>query len=276
MILRWTLRSFLESPFAVAGSAAAVAAALALVMLFEGIWQGEAKQVVAYAENVDADVWVMQHGVANMHMATSLIPDDRRADVSEVQGVVDVAPILYLNTLVTAGERQAFSYVVGITEFAPRGGPWSIARGRHTVRPGEAIIPEVLASLSGIDLAGRVRIADRWFDVVGLSRGTYSMANPVTFVHATDLADLMSIQGYDSYLLVRTASGASPRDVARRIEQTVEGVSALTRTDFVESDRRMAMQMGVEIIQLITTIGRALAAILVAFTPTRSPSRPTC
>jgi putative ABC transport system permease protein len=266
MIVRWTLKSLFESPLAAIGSAAAVAAALALVILFEGIWLGEADQVVAYPDHTAADVWVMQRGVSNMHMATSLMPDNKRRAVAGVEGVAGVAPILYLNTLVKAGDRRSFSYVVGITETSRRGGPWSMSSGQTTLRPGEAIIPDVLASLSGVGLGGRIRIADRWLDVVGLSSGTYSMANPVTFAHARDVAELLSIQGYDSYLLVRTAQGADPAAVAQRIETSVDGVAALTKAEFVASDRRMAMQMGIEVIELITLIGTVLAAVLVAFT----------
>ena len=266
MIVRWTLRSLIESPLAAFGSAAAVGAALALVILFEGIWLGEADQVVAYADHTDADIWVMQRGVSNMHMATSLMPDNKRAAVASLQGVADVAPILYLNTLVKAGDRQSFSYVVGITETSTRGGPWSMAKGKSAVKPGEAVIPEVLSSLSGVGVGGRVRIADRWLEVVGLSQGTYSMANPVTFVHSADVAELLSIKGYDSYLLVRTTPGVDPTTAARRIEASIDGVSAFTKAEFVASDRRMAMQMGIEVIELITLIGTVLAAVLVAFT----------
>lgn len=265
MIIRWASRSLFENPRSAAGSALAVAAALALVILFDGIWTGEAEQVVAYAEHADADVWVMQRGVSNMHMATSLIPDDRRRAVANVEGVAEVAPILYLNTLLEVGARRSFSYVVGIAEGSTRGGPWSTVGGRVTVEPGEAIIPEVLSSLSGVGVGGSVRIADRQLKVVDLSKGTYSMANPVTFVHAADVAELLSIQGYDSYLLVRAAQGVDAAELARRIEAGVDGVAALTKEEFAESDRRMALQMGVEVIELISSIGTALAAMLVAF-----------
>jgi ABC-type antimicrobial peptide transport system permease subunit len=265
MIARWTFQNLRDAPLSVLGSASAVAAVFTLVILFEGIWLGEAGQVVAYAEHTDADVWVMQHGVSNMRMATSLLSTDRRARVSAVAGVENVAPILYSSSIVEAGDRKSMSYVVGLYQGGQRGGPWAIAEGALQVEPGEAIIPNVLASLSGVSIGDLVSIADRKLTVVGLSQGTYSMANPVTFVHARDVAELLSTYDYDSYLLVKTAAGGSPADVAQRIENQVSGTSALTRTEFIESDRGMALQMGVEIIGLITAIGTALSVVLVAF-----------
>jgi hypothetical protein len=96
---RWTFKSLVASPLTLAMSIAAAACAMLLAILFEAIYAGEAKQVVAYLENADADVWVMQGGVSNMHMATSYLSDWKAHEVRDVDGVASVESILYLNTV---------------------------------------------------------------------------------------------------------------------------------------------------------------------------------
>lgn len=266
MMTRWALKSLFSQPVALIGSALAVAAAFLLVMLFEAVWEGETEQVVAYPRHAGADVWVMQDGVSNMHMASSLIDDGKRHAVADVEGVAEVTAILYMNTLVGLGGQDWFSYVVGLPPGAERGGPWAMAAGSARPAPGEAVVPQTMARLSGAGIGEEVRIADVTLRVAGLSRDTFSMANPVTFVHVDDLREILSAHGYDSYLLVRAAPGAQPAALAAAIEQQVSDVEALARETFIRNDRRMATQMGVELIGLMTGISAALAVLLVAFT----------
>lgn len=72
---RWTLKSLTAEPVALLVSIAAAGSAFLLVLFFEAVYAGEAEQIVAYVSHADADVWVMQRGVSNMHMATSYVSD---------------------------------------------------------------------------------------------------------------------------------------------------------------------------------------------------------
>jgi cell division protein FtsX len=81
-----------------------------------------------------------------------------------------------------------------------------------------------------------------------------------------DLEDVMSSLDIVSFMLVKANPGVSPDMLARRIESNVTKVSALPSHAFVANDRSMVMQMGVETIALMTTIGGSLAILLVAFT----------
>jgi len=266
MIMRWTVKSLLREPMALLGGAAAIAAALVLVMLFEAIWQGESSQVIAYVRKADADVWVMQKGVSNMHMATSLLDSWKESSVAEISGVADVTPILYMNTIVQVGNRNWFAYVVGLAPDARRGGPWDIAQGEARAQPGETVIPAMMATISEVKVGDAVQVANKTFRISGLSNGTFSMANPVLFVHADDLREILSAYGFVSYLLVKAQPGVAPAALAARIREQVNNVSALPRDAFVQSDYEMAIMMGSELIGIFTAIGAVLAVLLVAFT----------
>jgi putative ABC transport system permease protein len=262
----WTFKSLVIRPLALAASVLAAGLAFLLVLLFEGFYTGESEQIVAYVENSRADVWVMQRGVSNMHMATSFLSDWKADLVAEVPGVSHVDGILYLNTVVHAPSSEWFSYVVGLDPTGTRAGPWAMSVGRAMPGPGEVVVPAVFSQIGQVSLGDVIRIADRELTVVGLSEGTFSLANAVVFVSRTDLEELMSSLDILSFLLVQAEPGVDPETLAADIERHVDDVSALTREQFVANDRRMAMQMGVETIALITVIGGSLALLLVAFT----------
>jgi putative ABC transport system permease protein len=262
----WTFKSLLRSPLTLMMSVAAAACAMLLAILFEAIYAGEAKQVVAYLENADADVWVMQDGVSNMHMATSYLSDWKAHEVRDVDGVAAVESILYLNTVIDAGGMKWFSFVVGLDSASNGAGPWSMAAGRSTPGPGEAIVPEVFADMTSLQLGDTVTITDHEFRVSGFSEDTFSMGNTVIFVTKPDLEDVMSSLDIVSFMLVKAEPGFSPGVLARSIRRNVTKVNALPSSEFVENDKTMVMQMGVETIALMTIIGGSLAVLLVAFT----------
>jgi ABC-type lipoprotein release transport system permease subunit len=272
-MLRWALKSLIAKPVQLLSSAGGVAFALLLVVLFEAVFAGESDQIVAYPENAAPDVWVMQRGVSNMHMAISLVKDWKIDAVAKVEGVAEVTPILYLNTVIVAGEREWFSFIVGLPTDGARAGPWAMAEGGSMPDLGQAVIPDMLAQMSNVGLGDEITIADRNLLVSGLSAGTYSMANSVVFVTESDLADLISASDLVSYLLIDVEAGASPSVVAERIRAEVDRVNAVVSSEFVANDYAMAMQMGLEMITLMTVIGGALAILVVAFSVYSQMSR---
>ncbi len=265
-MLRWAWKTLISQRAGLLGSASGLASAFIMVIFFSAVFRGEATQIVAYLENTKPDIWVMQGGVSNMHMATSFVLDWKADKIAGLPGVKSVTPIVYLNTIVHAGDQDAFSFIVGLQEGSTRAGPWEILEGRTVSQPGETVIPEVLSKLSGIGIGDRVMITDRSFKVVGLSKGTYSMANSVTFVSITDLADILSAFGTYSYLLVDLEEGIDALAFTSIIMDQVEKVNAITHEAFVESDFNLAMMMGMEIIFMMTVICSALAVLILGFT----------
>lgn len=265
-MVRWTLKNLVREPASVIASVGGIGLSLLLVVVIEGMFAGESERIVAYVRKAGADVWVMQAGVSNMHMASSLIRGDLERTVEGVPGVLAATPIVYANGVVDAGGRQWFSYVVGLQSTAARGGPWAMAEGRDRPAPGEVVIPDVMAQKSGVGLGQTVAVLGHVLTVVGISAGTYSMANSVTFVSYADLAGWLSAPAAASYLLIASIPGESPAVIAERIRRAIPDVNALPRDVLAESDRLMAMQMGVDIIWVMSWVGSLVAALIVAFT----------
>jgi putative ABC transport system permease protein len=264
-MFKWAIRELLHSPQQLFANIAAVAGAFALVLFFEGIFAGESRQIVAMIDRTEGDVWVMQKGVGNMHMATSFVADWKIDAVAKVEGVKKVTPILYLSSAIEAGGSNWFSFVVGLEAGDPRAGPWNPAGGAALPESGTAIVPNVFADDAGLQIGDTVRIVGRDFTISGFSADTFSMANSIVYVTLADLADAMSSLGIVSYMLVDAVAGVAAQDLAIRIMQEVDGVNVLTRDDFIRRDYGIAYQMGLEIVWMMTIIGGVLAVLLTGF-----------
>lgn len=265
-MFQWAWKSLIKQPGSLTGSASGIAFAFILVIFFDAVWQGESEQIIAYPENVKPDIWVMQSGVSNMHMAMSFIWDWKSDKIARMPGVKRVTPIIYLNNVIAAGDIKMFAFIVGLLPDAQRAGPWLMSAGRQIENPGEAVIPDVLSDLTGVNIGDQLRITDKNFTVVGLSSGTYSSANAVLFVPFHDLEDILSSTGTYSYLLVDTHDDIDTKAFAKQIRNEVAKVNALPHDEFIRNDFAMARQMGVEIIVMMTLICSVLAALIVAFT----------
>jgi len=265
-MLRWVVKTLWSQKTSVIVSSSGVAAAFVLVVILDAAFVGESNQIVSYVRNANPDVWVMQKGVSNMHMATTFVWDWKADRIAEIPGVKKATPILYVNTIVHVGQQKLFAYLMGLKANGQRAGPWSIAAGKSHPARGEIILPYVLVKTAGVKLGDQAIVADTTFTIVGFSKETFSMANSIAFVHFKDLEDLIDMNGNISFILVDIDDDQKPEEMALRIEQEVDKVSAIPQKIFIENDFQIALLMGVEIISFMTIIGSILAALIIAFT----------
>ena len=265
MMWNWTIKSLFSQPGSLISSSLGIASAFILVIFFSAVWQGESEQIVAYPNKMKPDVWVMQKGVANMHMAMSFVWDWKADAIRKMPEVKNVTPILYLNTVVAVGDKKLFAFVVGLLGNDNRAGPWQISHGRKVENAGEIVIPEPISFLANVTLGDTMQVADKTFVVVGLSEGTYSSGNPVFFTLFADLQEILNSFGTYSYLMVDTFENVDKQVLAQKIKQQVDKVNAITHEEFIANDYSLAKQMGVEIIMIMTLICSVLAALIVGY-----------
>lgn len=246
-------------------SVGGLAVAVVLIMLLNGVFAGTESQVTAYIrESPDADVWAMQSGVNNMHMATSSLPADLARRLTRVPGVRGVSRIQYMTaTLKLAGERQ-FTYLVGFDPTARAGGPWKMAEGTSQLRPGQVVLDETLAAKRGLRVGDQVSILGRRFRVAGLSAETFSLASTFTFIRDDDFTRITRIPGRVSFLLIDADRPAA--QVARSIKDRLPAVNALPRADMVESEAGLIRQMGIDLVNIMAIIGFIIGALIVGLT----------
>ncbi len=265
-MIRLAFRNLFQNKARLAISVGGVALALLLILSLDAVFTGVERQITAYIEYSDADVWVSQAGVLNMHMASSSLPDSVARKVRAVPGVASVTPILYLTNNVVYEDERNLAYIIGLPESAEMGGPWKVSSGRSLPGKSEAIIDRTIAEKAGIKMGDEVEILGEEFEVTGLSEGTASLVNSVAFISMDDFEDLRGNYGTFSFLLVKVLEGESPELVAARIQAQVRDVTVQTREGFARQERRVVQDMSTDVVTIMNLIGFLIGLAVMALT----------
>ncbi len=264
----WLLarRNLLRNRVRLVASIGGVALALSLVLALNAIVGGVAVQITTYIDRSGADVWVAQAGVHNLHMTKSSLPDAVVGEVRGVPGVAQASPILYATETVSAKDQRQIAYVIGLPTDAAIGLPSTIRFGKAVPGPGEVIVGQDFANVAHVGVGDSVTIFGRDLRIAGISASEGNLLNTVVFVSFDDFAKAHPVANVVSFVLVRTAPGASADAVAKSIELSVPGVSALSRPAFAQQERQLVMAMAGDVITMMNAIGFAVGLAVVALT----------
>lgn len=262
----WITKSLLNEKWSVLTAACGIALALLLALYLDAVFRGEAGQIVTFIERTPADVWVLQDGVSDLHMARSRLSENAIYAVRKVEGVAGVTRFLYRDSLVGAQGREKLAYVVGIPSDPKARTAWEQATGWKAPKHGRVILPARLAEAEGLKTGDKVRVGNAKFILSDVSKGTYSMANPLVFLDEADARHLFDMDDGANVLLVFALPGTSPSDLAVRINTEVDKASALTSPILRRNDFNLAMQMGGALIGVLEILGLIVAGLIVVFT----------
>jgi len=265
-MLRLAYHNLFQNKIRLAMSVGGVALALMLVLALDAVMTGAEKRLTAYIDNSGADVWVAQSGVRNLHMVSSWMPASVTGEVEDVPGVDSAIPVMYLTAPVDTKNEQSLAYVIGLPEDAASGKPWRVAEGRAVPEPGEAVIDSAVAERSGIKLGDKVKILGQKLEVTGLADGTSTLTNSVAFISMEDFERVRGGGQVVSFVLAKVERGRSPGAVAQRIEEDVGGVTAQSRQEFAEQERRLVNDMAGDLLAIMNLAGFMTGLAVVALT----------
>ncbi len=229
-------RQLAAEPAKLAVSVAAVAAAVALVLLLAGLRRGMGEQVTLYLDH-QAPVLVAQEGSRNFLSQMSVLPDTLAGVIERVPGVAEATPISQQYAMLSLHGRRVLALLIGYDP-GRGGGPWKLAEGRLPRAPGDLVLDRVLASEHGLELGRTVEYRGTHLRIVGLSSGTSGFMTPLAFATRATVNALDRRPGTANFFLVRPGPGVVPEALAGRIDRTVPGVSALSRSEVAANDRR--------------------------------------
>ena len=266
-MLRFAWRNLLHERTRLLVSTGGVALAVLLIFFMGGVFAGSEEHAVAYMRNQPADLWLMQEGVENLHMSSSLLPPDAVARAQDVAGVADAVGLLYASGAVDLGDEQVYSYIFAVDGAAPFGQPWQMDAGDPRPGPGEVVIDSDLARRYGLGLGDRVNILGYELSIGGLSEETFGIATSITWVNKQALAALMGVPAdAASYILVQPKPGTDEEAVAARLRESVPEANLMTREAFIASDKEMIRQMGADIIRAMTLVAYVVGILVIGLT----------
>lgn len=265
-MLYWTLRSLIAEKANVAAAGLGIALALVLALFLDAVFRGEARQIVVFIERMPGEVWVLQEGVENLHMARSKLSENTVAEVRRVPGARSVTAIAYGGASVGDPANERVAYVAGIPDDAALRGSWQRFTGWPMPDGDGIVLPEPIANQLKLRVGDEIRVGDSRHRVSALSQGSFSMANPLVFMDERHARQELDLDDGASLLLVEADPGVTPAELAKRIEAASENVRALTREQLRANDYVLALQMGGALIGMLSIIATLVSALIVTFT----------
>jgi putative ABC transport system permease protein len=163
---------------------AGVAMLLAIVLVMNGIYQGNIQDGVWLIDNTATDLWVVERGRGGPFNEASRIPLDSHKSIGATPGVARASPLaLYTAQREIGGREQQFT-VVGYDVFGGAGGPGRIVQGRSIAAPHYAMVAD---RKLGLQVGDRVPLGNDSYRVVGITHGAVdSGGNPLVYLALPD------------------------------------------------------------------------------------------
>ncbi|MCW8918755.1 MAG: ABC transporter permease [Gammaproteobacteria bacterium] len=168
---------------------AGVGLLVAIVLIMNGIFQGNIADGVWLIENTRADLWVVERGRGGPFNESSRIPTDSFRSVAATPGVAQASPFISYAVQREIGGREQQFTIIGYDPFGGLGEPGRLIAGR----PIRHAHYELVADLKlGLALGQRVRLGVHDYTVVGLTKGAVdSGGNPLAYLSLPDAQEVL-------------------------------------------------------------------------------------
>jgi putative ABC transport system permease protein len=183
---------------------AGVAMLLAIVLVMNGIYQGNIQDGVWLIDHTATDLWVVERGRGGPFNEASRIPLDSHKSIAATPGVARASPLaLYTAQREIAGRDQQFT-VIGYDIFGGAGGPRGLVQGRAITAPHYEMVAD---RKLGLPLGDRVALGTDHYTVVGITSGAVdSGGNPLIYLA---LPDAQKVQFEQDKRAINAASAAN-------------------------------------------------------------------
>jgi predicted lysophospholipase L1 biosynthesis ABC-type transport system permease subunit len=249
-----------------------VAAAIALVLVFEGFRVGLYAQVRSFPQGLPADLVAAQRGVSNILGARSVLPQSARAEVETVRGVKAAHPLGGMPVIYSRGDESSPIYVVA---YDTAGGPRHLVTGHGIAEKDEIVVDAALARKYGFTPGEGVEFLGHTFKIAGLSADGTNFFDPYVFARLEDVVDLylagdlpeeVATNAALSFLLIELEPGADRDAVRAEIERKVPSVNVFTPAELGANDVRRAQGFMGPPLNLLVVIAYVVGILLVALT----------
>lgn len=238
-----------------------VGAAIALILLLQGLWSGTRLQISAYQDSVGAELYVGQRGTKNFGTDNSRVPEALGSRIQAIEGVKRTAPVIARYVILDIHGRKQATTLVGYQPGA-MGGPWTLSEGR-AIRSGDEItIDEVMAAQHDLGLGDRIEVMGSELEIVGLVSGARTWMTGMAFVSIDTLQALQRTPDVASFILVDTDD---PAGVGDAIERDFD-VGVLSAAQLGDNERRLFSDILEGPLNLMIMIAFGAGTMIVALT----------
>ena len=197
-----------------------VAMLLTIVLLMNGIYQGNIADGVWLIDHTATDLWVVERGRGGPFNESSRMPLDSYRSIAATPGVAKAGPVVIYPAQREIGGRSQQFTIIGYDVFSGLGGPGRLVRGRALAAAhDEAVVDRKL----GVGLGDTVGFGIGRYTVVGVTQGAVdSGGNPLVYLSLPDAQEVQFQQDSRALSAARATSlqrleraGYSPEQAGR-------------------------------------------------------------
>ncbi|WP_303904884.1 ABC transporter permease [Thiohalomonas denitrificans] len=168
---------------------AGVGMLVAIVLIMNGIFQGNIADGIWLIENTRADLWVVERDRGGPFNESSRIPTDSYRSVAATPGVARASPFISYAVQREIGDREQQFTIIGYDVFGGLGEPGRIIAGRPIRRAHYELVAD---RKLGLALGQTLRLGVHDYTVVGLTRGAVdSGGNPLAYLSLPDAQEVL-------------------------------------------------------------------------------------
>ena len=203
-------------------SVLAVAVQVAMVMILVGMANGTLGDIAERLQHVGADVLFQPPDASLILGATSAVMPMKYIEImKQVEGVVDVTPVLNWHVSKIKGESKAVNlWAIDYSSFARISGGLAIVEGRGLSEPNDVVMDTVLADATGMRAGDKLPMIDREFTVAGICRAG---AGGRLYARLVDIQQAIGTPDRASFFLVKGRSALEADKLAKALEARFPG-----------------------------------------------------
>lgn len=183
---------------------AGVAMLLTIVLVMNGIYQGNIQDGVWLIDNTGTDLWVVERGRGGPFNEASRIPLDSHKSIAATPGIARASPLAFYTAQREINGRDQQFTVIGYDVFGGAGGPGRLVQGRTINAPHYEMVAD---RKLGLRLGDLVPLGTDAYRVVGITGGAVdSGGNPLIYLA---LADAQKVQFEQDRRAIDAAAAAN-------------------------------------------------------------------
>lgn len=261
------LKNLFQEKTKLAISIGGVAFAVLLIVILNGVYQGINEKMGAYPRSIPADLWIEQQGVGDMYHTLSFLPESLSENFLTVDGVKRVDKYLGRQVMFTLNGKDQSLFIVGVDKESGATKPYKMEEGRwQDLKDGQIIIDEVMAKSEKLSVGDVLNINGQLLTISGISSGGNLMTFKYSYVTYNQAKQMFNLGDKVNFYLIKLAPGGDISKVKAAIESQNSGVKVLTKSEFVETSRKVITDSFLPIIAVLVVIGLLVGTAVIGLT----------
>lgn len=241
-----------------------VAFSVMLILIILSLYRGWQIKSTQYIREIETDIWVTQDGAVDITSSASIIYPEIAEQVREIAGVEEAHKFLGRPLQLSLKGEDTNVYIVGFDTSDPITGPKKIVEGSANPKQGEIVVDRVLAKNHNLVLGDFVEIFDKTFKIVGIADGANMFVFQFSFVNLEDAKEIFNTGELFTYYLLKVEP-SQKQEVIDQVNE-IDGVSAYTKDDFVDKNKRFIDEVFLPIITVLVLISIFVGTTVIGLT----------